>query len=192
MHPVPVRAVTLGQGFWYDRRKVNVERSMPTMYDLLEANGILDNFAKYLAARMRRSADPSTRIPTLQVDRSRGIHPAIRPQSRPAIEDRSRHRRDHCAQQPDGYLHTHIKDADRFTRMNRDHELYCLGHLLQGAIAYYRATGNRRLLTPVSVTSTTLLTGGRFSPATPNWNSRSSSSTVPLGNKKLLNSPAIF
>ncbi|MBV8816782.1 MAG: glycoside hydrolase family 127 protein, partial [Acidobacteriaceae bacterium] len=26
------------------------------------------------------------------------------------------------------------------------HELYCLGHLLQAAIAYYRATGNRKLL----------------------------------------------
>ena len=26
------------------------------------------------------------------------------------------------------------------------HELYCIGHLLQGAIAYYRATGDRKLL----------------------------------------------
>jgi uncharacterized protein len=30
--------------------------------------------------------------------------------------------------------------------MYRSHELYCLGHLLQAAIAYYRATGNRTLL----------------------------------------------
>jgi hypothetical protein len=29
--------------------------------------------------------------------------------------------------------------------MYRSHELYCLGHLLQAAIAYYRATGNRKL-----------------------------------------------
>ena len=26
------------------------------------------------------------------------------------------------------------------------HELYCIGHMLQGAIAYYRATGDRKLL----------------------------------------------
>jgi hypothetical protein len=30
--------------------------------------------------------------------------------------------------------------------MYRSHELYCLGHLLQAAIAYYRATGNRKFL----------------------------------------------
>src|SRR5450432_4629686 len=46
MHPVPIRAVKIGEGFWSERRKVNVERSMPTMYDLLEANGILDNFRR--------------------------------------------------------------------------------------------------------------------------------------------------
>ncbi len=30
--------------------------------------------------------------------------------------------------------------------MYRSHELYCLGHLLQAGIAYYRATGDRKLL----------------------------------------------
>jgi uncharacterized protein len=34
----------------------------------------------------------------------------------------------------------------RFTEMQRSHELYCLGHLLQAGIAYYRATGRRNLL----------------------------------------------
>jgi DUF1680 family protein len=34
----------------------------------------------------------------------------------------------------------------RFTELTRSHEDYCLGHLLQAGIAYYRATGSRRLL----------------------------------------------
>ena len=34
----------------------------------------------------------------------------------------------------------------RFTDLPHSHEDYCLGHLLQAGIAYYRATGNRRLL----------------------------------------------
>ncbi|MCP5118274.1 MAG: glycoside hydrolase family 127 protein, partial [bacterium] len=34
----------------------------------------------------------------------------------------------------------------RWSEQYRGHELYCLGHLLQAAIAYYRATGERRLL----------------------------------------------
>src|ERR1700674_1902092 len=44
LHPVPVRAVRLGDGFWQDRRLVNVERSIPTMLELLEQHGIVDNF----------------------------------------------------------------------------------------------------------------------------------------------------
>ena len=46
MHPVPVRAVKLGDGFWQPRRRVNVERSIPTMLDLLEVHGIVDNFRR--------------------------------------------------------------------------------------------------------------------------------------------------
>jgi DUF1680 family protein len=53
-----------------------------------------------------------------------------------------------AAQEPSGYLNTNYvgdKVPLRFTEMYRSHELYCLGHMLQAGIAYYRATGNRRL-----------------------------------------------
>ena len=49
-----------------------------------------------------------------------------------------------AAQEPSGYLNTYWieeRTAKRFTEMYRSHELYCMGHLLQAAIAYYRATG---------------------------------------------------
>ena len=48
----------------------------------------------------------------------------------------------------DGYLnsyYTAIEPENRFT--NRDHhELYCCGHLIEAAVAYYYATGKDRLL----------------------------------------------
>ena len=53
------------------------------------------------------------------------------------------------AQQPDGYLDTFyiINDiSKRFTNLRDHHELYCLGHLVEGAVAYYQATGKRKLL----------------------------------------------
>ncbi len=53
------------------------------------------------------------------------------------------------AQQPDGYLDTFyiINDiSKRFTNLRDHHELYCLGHLIEGAVAYYQATGKNRLL----------------------------------------------
>lgn len=53
------------------------------------------------------------------------------------------------AQQPDGYLDTFyiINDiSKRFTDLRNNHELYCLGHLIEGAAAYYQTTGKDRLL----------------------------------------------
>jgi len=46
MHPVPVRAVTIKPGFWSSRREVNVANSIPTMYQLLDEHGVLDNFRR--------------------------------------------------------------------------------------------------------------------------------------------------
>jgi DUF1680 family protein len=53
------------------------------------------------------------------------------------------------AQQPDGYLNTYyiITGLEkRFTNLKDHHELYCFGHFLEGAVAYYEATGKRKLL----------------------------------------------
>ncbi len=54
-----------------------------------------------------------------------------------------------AAQQPDGYLDTYYilnGLSDRFTNLRDNHELYCAGHMIEAAVAYYRATGKRRLL----------------------------------------------
>ena len=56
-----------------------------------------------------------------------------------------------AAQEPSGYLNTYyVGDRAhlRFAELTRSHEDYCLGHLIQAAIAYYRATGSRVLLEP--------------------------------------------
>ncbi len=53
------------------------------------------------------------------------------------------------SQQPDGYLDTYyiIHGLEqRWTNLRDNHELYCAGHMLEAAIAYYRATGKRKLL----------------------------------------------
>jgi DUF1680 family protein len=53
------------------------------------------------------------------------------------------------AQQPDGYLNTfYIINGleDRWTNLHECHELYCAGHMIEAAVAYYEATGKRKLL----------------------------------------------
>lgn len=54
-----------------------------------------------------------------------------------------------AAQQEDGYLDTYyiINGKDRiFSNLKDHHELYCFGHLTEGAVAYYQATGKDKLL----------------------------------------------
>ena len=43
LRDIPVRAVTIQSGFWSPRREINVTKSIPTMHDLLEANGRMNN-----------------------------------------------------------------------------------------------------------------------------------------------------
>ncbi|HET9056968.1 MAG TPA: beta-L-arabinofuranosidase domain-containing protein, partial [Chitinophagaceae bacterium] len=53
-----------------------------------------------------------------------------------------------AAQMPDGYLNTYFQLKDiskRWTDIEK-HEDYCAGHLIEAAIAYYNATGKRKLL----------------------------------------------
>lgn len=53
------------------------------------------------------------------------------------------------AQDTDGYLNTYytIKDKDkRWTNLLEGHELYCSGHMMEAACAYYEATGKDKLL----------------------------------------------
>lgn len=53
------------------------------------------------------------------------------------------------AQQADGYLNSHyqlVEPGKRWSNLWDCHELYCAGHLIEGAVAYSRATGKRKFL----------------------------------------------
>ncbi|HVX67957.1 MAG TPA: beta-L-arabinofuranosidase domain-containing protein, partial [Bryobacteraceae bacterium] len=72
-----------------------------------------------------------------------GDHPALRESAEAVIDDIA------AAQEPSGYLNTYFTRenlAQRHKNMEGGHELYCLGHMVQAGIAWYRATGERKLL----------------------------------------------
>jgi len=53
------------------------------------------------------------------------------------------------AQQPDGYLNTFytIKEpGKKWTNLTECHELYSAGHMIEAGVAYFKATGKRKLL----------------------------------------------
>lgn len=56
------------------------------------------------------------------------------------------------AQQPDGYMDTYyiINGLDKaWTNIADNHELYCAGHMIEAAVAYWEGTGKRKLLDAV-------------------------------------------
>lgn len=53
-----------------------------------------------------------------------------------------------AAQRPDGYINTFYTLTgldNRWTNMDK-HEMYCAGHMIEAGVAYYQATGKRKLL----------------------------------------------
>ena len=150
LHTVPIRAVHMGEGFWSARMQTNVERSIPTMLEELEQHGVMDNFLRLSG----RSQAPRKGPVYTDSDIYKWIEAAsfvLESGDRPELRAQIDRLTDEIlsAQEPNGYLNTYYQGDrrdKRFTEMYRSHELYCMGHLLQAAIAYYRATGNRKLL----------------------------------------------
>jgi DUF1680 family protein len=149
---VPVHAVTIESGFWTPRREVNVNTSIPSMQKLLEANGRMDNFRRLSGGSTAEQRGPVYSdsdvykwLEAVGFVLQSGDDKNLRIAAEKIIQEIS------AAQQGDGYLNTYYVPPRAAYRMEpkvqkSGHELYCIGHLLQGAIAYYRATGQQQLL----------------------------------------------
>lgn len=147
---VPVSAVTIKDGFWSARRKVNVERSIPTLLQLLEDHGILDNYRRLSGAKNVARRGPLYTDSDLYkwMEAVAFVLQSGRDSKLESMFDRITDEIV-ATQEPSGYLNTYYQDdrkSKRFTEMDRGHELYCLGHMIQAGIAYERATGKRKLL----------------------------------------------
>jgi uncharacterized protein len=149
---VPVHAVVIQEGFWQKRRTTNVESSIPSMHDELIAHGRMDNFLRLEGKSSAQQIGPVFSDSDIY-KWTEAVGFALQSGDQPALRDTTAAmiREVVAVQEPSGYLNTYY-NGDRIPlRMQYDtqttgHELYCIGHLLQGAIAYYRATGDEQLL----------------------------------------------
>ncbi len=149
---VPVRAVVIEEGFWSKRRKINVASSIPTMHDQLIAHGRMDNFLRLTGKSTQPQKGPVFSDSDIY-KWAEAVGFALQSEDLPELRKTTDAMiRDVIAtQEPSGYIDTYYQDDRKSLRMQYDvqttgHELYCLGHMLQGAIAYYRATGDPTLM----------------------------------------------
>jgi DUF1680 family protein len=152
LRDIPVRAVTISGGFWGPRREINVGKSIPSMHDLLESNGRMNNFRRLVGK------SPAPQIGPVFADSdiykwTEAVGFVLQSGDRPELRATADKMIDEvlAVQEPNGYLNTYYQDDRKSLRMlpltqTTGHELYNIGHMLQGAIAYYRATGDQRLL----------------------------------------------
>ena len=152
LHNVPVHAVTITQGFWGARREINVDSSIPSMEKLLEANGRMNNFLRLVGKSDAKQQGPvysDSDVYKWTEAAGFALQSGDRPELR-ALTDKII-KEVVAVQEPSGYMNTYFVGDHVKERMDPDiqrwgHELYNLGHMIQGAIAYYRATGDRTLL----------------------------------------------
>jgi hypothetical protein len=149
---VPVRAVVIQDGFWSKRRKTNVMASIPSMREELLEHGRLDNFLRLTGKSTEPQKGPVFSdsdiykwMEAVGFELQVGDQLELRKTTDAMIRDIV------AIQEPSGYLNTYYNGDKKPLRMQYDtqttgHELYCIGHMIQGAIAYYRATGDRTLL----------------------------------------------
>ena len=136
--------------FWNSRINAVTNVSIPVCIDQTEVKtGRIRNFEKVAAKKGEKHEgiyyDDSDVYKALEaIAYSLSNHPD------PLLEKKAEEWIDKiaAAQLPDGYLNTYYTLVDiskRWSDMDK-HEDYCAGHLIEAAIAYFNATGKRKLL----------------------------------------------
>lgn len=140
--------VEIGGGFWGERQTTNRDRTIPAIYHQMKITGRLDAW--------RLDWQPGQPKPHIFWDSDAGkwiesVGYSLASHPNPEFERQVDEVVDliEKAQQPDGYLNiffTAVEPQNKWRNLRDWHELYDAGHLMEGAVAYYQATGKRKLL----------------------------------------------
>jgi hypothetical protein len=149
LNAVPFTAVKVSDAFWAPRITLNREKVLPHNFQYCRSEGKIDNFLKAAG----KKEGPHIGAPWEDSDVVKVIEGAaysLAQQRDPELERTADEVIEAIAgaQEPSGYLHTYhtlLKPDEKWTDDSR-HETYCAGHLIEAGIAYYQATGKRRLL----------------------------------------------
>lgn len=148
LKPISLRDVKVF-GFLGKYRERIINASIPTQFELLESTGRLDNFRR-ASGKIRKDFQGFFFNDTdvyKWLEAASYVLPDVKEQNldknmKSAIKEIK------DAQEPDGYLDTYFmfdRKPLRWSNLKDLHELYCAGHLIQGAIAHKRNTSENAL-----------------------------------------------
>ncbi|MBO3747391.1 glycoside hydrolase family 127 protein [Streptosporangiaceae bacterium NEAU-GS5] len=157
LSPIGGSDVEIVGGFWARWQRINREKTIPHGFDRLRKSGALGNLRLAANGQGRYQAEidtSGTTFPFLDSDvykwleavgweLARGTDPGLIAAADEAIGVVA------AAQRPDGYLNSFVqlvRDGIPYGDLAWGHEFYCVGHLIQAAIAWHRGLGDDRLL----------------------------------------------
>lgn len=143
LRPLGLDEVRITGGFWGERQRINAAATLGHVLGRLESEGWLPNFDRAAAGtlpagRRGREFSDSEVYKYLEAaawEIGRGDDADLERTFRAVVA------RVAAAQEPDGYLNTRFGrtgQGDRWSDLEWGHELYCLGHLFQAAVARER------------------------------------------------------
>jgi uncharacterized protein len=150
--PVPFTKVNFFDAFWVPRIETNRKVTIPHIYNMLEETGRISafdlNFERdlkipHLITLIFGDSDPAKWLEAASYSLATHPDPELDSLVDSVVEKII------SAQQPDGYLNTHFIHAQpdmKWKNLRDWHEMYCAGHLIEGAVAHFESTGKRNLL----------------------------------------------
>lgn len=146
LRPLPLQGVQLRDTFWAPRIHTNAHVTLPSQYTHCEETERIANFRRAAGREEGEFVglffNDSDVYKWLEAVGSNDVisdSPALQIIARSVIADIV------SAQRSDGYLNSYFSKArsdERWTNFDL-HEMYCAGHLMQAAVAIYRANGDR-------------------------------------------------
>jgi DUF1680 family protein len=153
LRPVGAGDAVIRDGFWGRRQQLNREVSLPIGARRLREAGNLDDLRLASEPGDRREAyrgpqfmdsDIYKWLEAVAWELGRADDPELTAQLREWTDAIAE------AQDEDGYINSWVQASGdrgrRYQDLSMSHELYCMGHLLQAAVAAHRAVGDEGLL----------------------------------------------
>ena len=152
VQPVPFTDVQITDEFWSPRMETNRKVTIPYAFKKCEETGRIDNFAK--AGGLMKGEFEGIYFNDSDVYKViEGAGYSLKNRADPELEKYVDGviEKIASAQWENGYLYTFYsvprrQPEKRWTNMRDNHELYCAGHFFEAAVAYYQATGKRKIL----------------------------------------------
>ncbi len=147
--PIDIKNVTLTAGLLKERQQLNAQVTVPLIYRKSVETGRVESLlCKWKEGEPNRphpfwDSDIGKMIEAISYTLITNPDEELEKEVDKIVDLLERE------QYPDGYLNTYFRTCEienRWTNLYYMHELYCAGHLIEGAVAYYEATGKRRML----------------------------------------------